>query len=210
MLNLQEPWSDHLTASAQPWPIVFSFTLFPAGRSNERNHLQCHGWSLAITCYAMASVREPCESSRHFTENGCTEILTHLKSFSNYIHSTEDKPSQSSSSFFRNNWFLGLNSIISLQHLPRTTLFKLICRVYAVNRFSKHRCGTTHTCMEFPGLYGIYRLALSQSNFLRPCTSWSSNNIIYKSLFVAGCHSPQILFICQIENSGFATNVCYF
>ena len=60
-----------------------------------------------------------------------TEILTHLKSFNNYIHSTEDKPSQTSSSFFRNNWFLGLNSIISLQHLPRTTLFKLICRVHA-------------------------------------------------------------------------------
>ena len=97
-----------------------------------------------------------------------TEILTHLKSFNNYIHSTEDKPSQTSYSFFRNNWFLSLNSIISLQHLPRTTLFKLICRVYAVNRFNKHRHGTIRACMEFPGLYGIYRLALSQSNFLRP------------------------------------------
>ena len=96
-----------------------------------------------------------------------TEILAYLKSFNNYIYSTEDKPSQTSS-FFRNSWFLGLNSIISLQHLPRTTLFKLICRVYAVNRFSKHRCGTTCACMEFHGLYGIYRLALSQSNFLRP------------------------------------------
>ena len=71
MLNLQEPWSDHLTASAQSWSIVSSFMLFPAGRSNQRNHLQCHGWSLAITCYAMASVREPCEGSRHFIENGC-------------------------------------------------------------------------------------------------------------------------------------------
>ena len=110
-----------------------------------------------------------------------TEILTLLKSFNNYLHSTEDKPSQTSSSFFRNNWFLGLNSIISLQRLPRTTLFKLICRVYAVNRFSKHRRGTTCACMEFPRavwnfpccmefpvLYGIYRLALSQSNFFRP------------------------------------------
>ena len=97
-----------------------------------------------------------------------TEILTYLKSFNNYIHSTEDKPSQTSSSFFRNNRFLGLNPIISLKHLPRTTLFKLICRVYAVNRFSKHRCGTIRVCMEFPGLYGIYRLALSQSNLLRP------------------------------------------
>ena len=64
--------------------------------------------------------------------------------------------------------------MMSLQRLPRTTLFKLICRVYAVNRFSKHRRGTTRACMElpglmeFPGLYGIYRLALSQSNFLRP------------------------------------------
>ena len=63
--------------------------------------------------------------------------------------------------------FLGLNSIISLKHLPRTTLFKLICHVYMVNRFSKHRRGTTRACMEIPGLYEIYRLALSQSNFLR-------------------------------------------
>ena len=31
-----------------------------------------------------------------------TEILTHLKSFNNNIHSTEDKPGQTSS-FFRNN-----------------------------------------------------------------------------------------------------------
>ena len=71
MLNIQDLWSDHLTASAQPWPIVFSSVLFPAGPPNQRNHLQCHGWSLAITCYAMASVREPCEGSRHFIENGC-------------------------------------------------------------------------------------------------------------------------------------------
>ena len=75
MLNLQDPWSDHLTASSQPWPIVFSSVLFPAGPSNQRNHLQCHGWSLAITCYAMASVREPCEGSRHFIENGCIERM---------------------------------------------------------------------------------------------------------------------------------------
>ena len=32
-----------------------------------------------------------------------TEMLTHLKSFNNYIHSTEDKPSQISTSFFKNN-----------------------------------------------------------------------------------------------------------
>ena len=56
--------------------------------------------------------------------------------------------------------------MISLQRLPRTTLFKLICRVYAVNRFSKHRRGTTRACMELPGLYEIYRLALSQSKYL--------------------------------------------
>ena len=79
-----------------------------------------------------------------------TEILTLLKSFNNYLQSTEDKPSQTSSSFFKNNWFLGLNSVISLQRLPRTTLFELICRVYAVNRFSKHRRGTARACMEFP------------------------------------------------------------
>ena len=29
----------------------------------------CHGLSLTITCYAVASVREPCEGSRHFIEN---------------------------------------------------------------------------------------------------------------------------------------------
>ena len=98
-----------------------------------------------------------------------TEVLAHLKSFNNYIHSTEDKPSQTSSSFFRNNWLLGLNSIISLQRLLRTTLFKLICRVYMANRFSKNRSGTTHACMEFPWLYGIYRLAR---------TSWSYNKEI--------------------------------
>ena len=42
--------------------------LFSFGRSNQRNHLQCQGWSLAITWYAMASVLEPCEGSRHFIE----------------------------------------------------------------------------------------------------------------------------------------------
>ena len=46
---------------------------------------------------------------------------------------------------------------------------KLICRaVYALNRFSKQLVWNYPGCMEFPGLYGIYRLALSQSNFLRP------------------------------------------
>ena len=69
-LNLQEPWFDHLTASAQPWPIVFSSMLFTFRRSDQRDHVQCHGWSLAITCYAMASEREPCEGSLHFMENG--------------------------------------------------------------------------------------------------------------------------------------------
>ena len=44
---------------------------------------------------------------------------------------------------------LGLNSVIPLQRLPRTTLFELICRVYSVNRFSKHRRGTTRACIEF-------------------------------------------------------------
>ena len=64
--------------------------------------------------------------------------------------------------------------MISLLRLPRTTLFKLICRVYAVNRSGNMGAGQpvlvwNYTgCMEFPGLYGIYRLALSQSNFLRP------------------------------------------
>ena len=127
-----------------------------------------------------------------------TEILTHLKSFNNYIHSTEDKPSQTSSSFFRNNWFLGLNSIISLQHLPRTTLFKLICRVYTVNRFSKHRRGTTRACMGFPGLYGIYRLALSQSNSWDPvCTSWSCNKTEYSFIIYVVWKSNNQ----QIENN---------
>ena len=93
------------------------------------------------------------------------EILTHLKTFSNCIHSTEDKPSQTSS-IFRNNWFLGLNSIISLQHLPRNTLFKLICRVYGVNRFSKQRRGTTRACMEFPGLYGDLQTGFEPIKFL--------------------------------------------
>ena len=46
--------------------------LFPAGLfyMYQRSHLQCHGLSLAVTCYTMASVLEPCEGSRHFIENG--------------------------------------------------------------------------------------------------------------------------------------------
>ena len=39
-----------------------------------------------------------------------TDILTLLKSSDNYLQLTEDKPSQTSSSFFKNNLFLGLNS----------------------------------------------------------------------------------------------------
>ena len=101
-----------------------------------------------------------------------TEILTHLKSFNNYIHSTEGKPSQTSS-FFRNNWFLGLNSIISLQRLPRTTLFKLICRVYAVDSAN---IGARQPvlvwnflgCMEFTDW-----LLANQISWDPVCTSWS-------------------------------------
>ena len=52
--------------------------------------------------------------------------------------------------------------------LPRTTLFELICRVYAANRFSKHRLGRTRAVWNFPGCMGIYRPALNQSNFLIP------------------------------------------
>ena len=80
MLNLQEPWSDHLTASSQSWPIVLSSMFHvPCFCLNKlRDHLQCHGWSLAITCYAIVSVHEPCEGSRHFIENGCTVVLTGL------------------------------------------------------------------------------------------------------------------------------------
>ena len=38
-----------------------------------------------------------------------TEILTLLKSFNKYLQWTEDHTSQTSSSFFKNNWFLGLD-----------------------------------------------------------------------------------------------------
>ena len=48
MLNLQEPGHDHLTASAQPLPIVFNSMLFTFKRFNQRNHLQCHGCSLKV------------------------------------------------------------------------------------------------------------------------------------------------------------------
>ena len=74
MLNLQEPWFDRLTASAQPWPIVFSSMLFNFGLCYQRNHLQCYCWSLAITCYDMASAREPCEGSCHLIKNGCMDV----------------------------------------------------------------------------------------------------------------------------------------
>ena len=63
--------------------------------------------------------------------------------------------------------------MISLQRLLRTTLFKLICRVYAVNRSANVGAGQPVLvwnypgCMAFLGLYA-YRLVLSQSNFLRP------------------------------------------
>ena len=42
-----------------------------------------------------------------------TEVFILLKSFNRYFQSAEDKPSQTSSSFFKNNWFLGLNSVDS-------------------------------------------------------------------------------------------------
>ena len=86
--------------------------------------------------------------------------------------------SQTSSSFFKNNLFLGLNSVISLQSLPRTTLFELIYRVYAVNKFSKHRHGTTRAvwifpgCMEFPRLYGGLQTGFEPIKFLDTRSVW--------------------------------------
>ena len=100
-----------------------------------------------------------------------TEILTLSKSFTNFLQSTEDHPSRTSSSFFKKNWFLGLNSVISLQRLPRTTLFELICCVYAVNRFSKHRRGTTRAVWGFTD-----RLWTNQISWDPVCMSWSCNN----------------------------------
>ena len=101
-----------------------------------------------------------------------TEILTLLKSFNRYLQWTEDNTSQTSSSFFKNNWFLGLDSVISLQRLPRTKLFKLICRVDAVNRFSKHRRGTTRACMECPRLYGDLQTGFEPIKFLDTRSVW--------------------------------------
>ena len=82
---------------------------------------------------------------------------------------------------FQNNWFFGLDSVISLQRLPRTILFKLICRVYTVNRFSKHRRGTTRACMECPGLYGDLQTGFEPIKFLDTRSVWVGhviNNII--------------------------------
>ena len=106
------------------------------------------------------------------------EILTLLKSFNKYLQWTEDHTSQTSSSFFKTNWFLGLDSVISLQRLPRTILFKHICRVYAVNRFSKHRRGTTRACMECPGLYGDLQTGFEPIKFLDTRSVWVSHVII--------------------------------
>ena len=106
-----------------------------------------------------------------------TEILTLLKSFNKYLQWTEDNTSQTSS-FFKNNWFLGLDSVISLQRLPRTILFKLICRVYAVNRFSKHGRGTTRACMECPRLYGDLQTGFEPIKFLDTRSVWVGHVII--------------------------------
>ena len=112
-----------------------------------------------------------------------TEILTLLKSFNEYFQWTEDSTSRTSSSFFKNNWFLGLDSVISLQRLPRTILFKLICRVYAVNRFSKHRRGTTRACMECLGLYGDLQTGFEPIKFLDTRSVWVGHVIIYNSIY---------------------------
>ena len=103
-----------------------------------------------------------------------TGILTFIKSFHNYNHSIKDKLCQTSSSFFQKQLILRpVCSMICLQRLLRTTLFELVCGVYAVDRFRTHRCWTTRACMGFARLYGIYRLALNQSSFLQPgFVSW--------------------------------------
>ena len=80
--------------------------------------------------------------------------------------------------FSKNNWFLGIDSVISLQRLPRTILFKLICRVYAVNRFSKHRRGTTRACMECPGLYGDLQTGFEPIKFLDTRSVWVGHVIM--------------------------------
>ena len=114
-----------------------------------------------------------------------TEILTVLKSFNKYLQWTEDNTSQRSSSFFKNSWFLGLDSVISLQRLPRTILFKLICRVYAVNRFSKHRRGTTRACMECPGMYGDLQTGFEPIKFLDTRSVWVGHVIKYLTKFTS-------------------------
>ena len=126
-----------------------------------------------------------------------TEIPTFLKSFNNYLQSTDAKPSQTSSStsFVKNNWFfIGLNWIISLQHLPRATLFELICSVYAVNRFSKHRRWTTCACIEFPGLYGDLQTDFQPIKFLETWSVWVGH--------VINSHT-----IWSIEHTDRATNI---
>ena len=103
-----------------------------------------------------------------------TEILTHwslLKSMS-IFNEQKTVLVERLLRFSKNNWFLGLDSVISLQRLPRTILFKLICRVYAVNRFSKHRRGTTRACMECPGLYGDLQTGFEPIKFLDTRSVW--------------------------------------
>ena len=89
--------------------------------------------------------------------------------------------------------------MISMQRLPRTTLFKLICRVYTVNSFSKHRRGTTRACMELPGLYGKNRLSLSKSNFLRPgLYELVINNVLYCIVLWFGIVLYHIVLYCGV------------
>ena len=120
-----------------------------------------------------------------------TEILTFLKSFNNYLQSTEDEPSQTSFSFFKNNWFSGLNSATpSENHM----IWAYLSCLYAVNIFSKHRRGTTRTCMEFPGLYGDLlddQLVQTVSQGIWLAKSQSVNSIQPGKFHTStGCPSP--------------------
>ena len=98
-------------------------------------------------------------------------LITHNYSpiFNNYISSSMTNGVNYFSSFFKHNRLLHLYSIICLQHLSRTTLFQLICSVFAVHSGNKNTGRKIRPCMEHPRLYGIYRLAVNQSGFSKPC-----------------------------------------
>ena len=63
-------WSPDCKCSTMTY--CFQFHVVSCWTVLSKKRLVMSWWSFSVTCYAMASVREPCEGSRHFIENGCS------------------------------------------------------------------------------------------------------------------------------------------